>query len=63
MNKSQVIGGVVCLIIAAGLAAVSFALPPEKVWFSVGENNIPLVPIIVGALGLLLLVTARRKEA
>ena len=64
MNKSQVIGGIICLVIAACLAAVSFALSPEKVWFLVGENNIPLVPIVLAVIGVLLLVTAWvRREA
>lgn len=64
MNKSQVIGGIVCLVVAAFLAAVSLALSPEKVWFLVGENNIPLVPIVLAVIGVLLLVTAwMRREA
>ncbi|UCG25890.1 MAG: hypothetical protein JSW55_07860 [Chloroflexota bacterium] len=62
MNKSQLIGGIVCLVIAAFLAAVSLSLPPEKVWFLVGENNIPLAPIVVAVIGILLLVTARRGQ-
>lgn len=63
MNKSQLIGGIVCLVIAAFLGVLYFALSPEKFMFLVGENNIPLAPIILGAIGLLLLVTARRSEA
>lgn len=64
MDKSQLIGGIVCLIIAAFLGVLYFALPPEKLMLLVvGENNIPLAPIILAAIGLLLLVTARRSEA
>ena len=63
MNKSQVIGGIICLVLAAFLAVVSFTLPPEKLMFMVGENNnIPLAPIILAIIGILLLVTARRGE-
>ena len=64
MNKSQLAGGIICLVIAAFLVAVSLALPPEKLWFLVGENNIPLAPIVVAVIGILLLLTAwRGREA
>jgi hypothetical protein len=63
MSKSQVIGGIVCLVIALFIAVVSFTLPAEKLMFMVGENNnIPLVPIILGIIGLLLLATAGRSK-
>jgi len=63
MSKSQVIGGIVCLVIALFIAVVSFTLPAEKLMFMVGENNnIPLVPIILGIIGLLLLATAGRGK-
>ena len=49
-----------------GFAIVSFALPPEKLMFMVGENNnVPLVPIILTVIGVLLLATAglgKKKE-
>lgn len=63
MNKSQVVGGIICLLVAAFLTVAYFALPSEKLMFLVGDNNIPLAPIVVGILGLLLLITARRREA
>jgi hypothetical protein len=66
MNKSQVIGGIVCLVLAVLLAIVSFSLPPEKLMFMVGENNnIPLAPIILTVIGVLMLATAglgRKRE-
>ena len=61
MDKSQVIGGIVCLIIAAFLTVAYFALPPEELGFLVGENNLPLAPIVLGIIGLLLLITARKR--
>jgi TRAP-type uncharacterized transport system fused permease subunit len=61
MDKSQLIGGIVCLIIAVFLTVAYFALPPEELFFLVGENNIPLAPIVLGIIGLLLLITARRR--
>jgi len=61
MNKSQVIGGIICLVLAGFLAVVSFTLPPEKLMFMVGaNNNVPLAPIILAIIGILLLVTAGR---
>lgn len=62
MSKSQVIGGIVCLVLALFLGAVSIALPSEKLMFLVGDNNIPLAPIILAIIGILLLVTARRGQ-
>jgi len=63
MIKSQLIGGIVCLVIAAFLAVVSFTLPPEKLMFMVGaNNNIPLAPIILAIIGVLLLATAGRGK-
>lgn len=66
MNKSQIIGGVICLVVAVFLAIVSFTLPPEKLMFMVGaNNNVPLAPIILAIIGVLLLATAglgKKKE-
>lgn len=66
MNKSQIIGGIICLVLAVFLAIVSFALPPEKLMFMVGaNNNVPLAPIILAIIGVLLLATAglgKKKE-
>jgi len=59
MNKGQMIGGIVCLVLAAGIAAVSWGLPPEKLMFMVGRINIPMV--ILAVVGLALLVTARKR--
>ena len=62
MEKSQVIGGIICLVLAAFLTVVYIQLPPEKLMFMVGDNNVPLPPIILAVTGLLLLITARRKK-
>jgi hypothetical protein len=63
MDRSQLIGGIVCLVIAAFLTVIYFALPFEEQWFLVGENNVPLAPIILAIIGLLLLINARRGTA
>jgi len=66
MSKSQVTGGIICLVLAIFLAIVSFSLPPEKLMFMVGaNNNIPLAPIILVVIGVLLVATAgwgKKKE-
>jgi len=63
MDRSQLIGGIICLLLAAFFTVIRFALPVDEQWFLVGEANIPLIPIILALLGLLLLLTARRREA
>lgn len=62
MSKSQVIGGIICLVVAVGLGAVYYALPTEKLFYF-GDNTFPFPPVILAVLGLLLLVTARRRTA
>jgi hypothetical protein len=53
------IGGIVCLVVAAGLAALSWKLPSSKLLFMVGQISIPMVVLAVA--GLALLVTAKRR--
>ncbi len=62
MNKGQLIGGVVCLAVAALLAVLMVTLPEGKVVFMIGGRNLPIVPAsILGVLGLWLVVTAVRR--
>ena len=59
MNKSRAIWGVVCLALAGLLAVLNLTLSPEKLIFTVGDQNMPWVPpIILGVLGLILLGSA-----
>jgi hypothetical protein len=58
MNKSNLIWGIVCLLIAGGLTAVNLALPPEKVMFQIGGTNMPWVPpVVLAIVGIILLAT------
>jgi mannose/fructose-specific phosphotransferase system component IIA len=59
MKKGQMIGGLVCLAVAAVLAVASWRLPPEKLMFVVGGINIPM--IVWAVAGVALLVTARKR--
>ena len=59
MNKTRLIWGIICLLIAVGLAVANLRLPPENLMFTVGNQNMPWVPVvIVGIVGIVLLATA-----
>ena len=59
MNKSRLIGGIICLAMAGLLAVLTFALPENKMMFMVGGTNVPIAPaIILGIVGIVLLATA-----
>jgi hypothetical protein len=59
MNKSKLIWGTVCLVITGGLAIANLRLPPEDMMFTIGDQNMPWVPVaILGVLGLILLGSA-----
>jgi hypothetical protein len=59
MNKSQFIGGIICLVLAGFLTVINLRLPPEDLMFMVGDENIPwLPPIIFGILGVVMLSMA-----
>lgn len=59
MNKGQVIGGIICLALAALLAVLNWRLPADKLMFMVGGINVPM--IILAIAGLVLLITARKR--
>ena len=62
MNKGKLIGGGICLGIAVLLVILNFTLPPEKLIFTVGDQNMPFVPpIMLGIAGGVLLFSAFTK--
>ena len=62
MNKMQIIWGVICLVVAALLAILNLILPPESLMFQIGDINMPWVPpVVLAAVGIVLLATARKK--
>jgi hypothetical protein len=62
MNKSRLIWGVICLVIAGGLAVANLTLPPENISFLVEGENMPWVPVaVLGILGIWLLATAGQR--
>ena len=63
MNKSKLIWGVVCLVIAGGLAVLNLTLPKEDLMFQIGDVNMPWVPpVVLGILGIILLATSAQPE-
>jgi hypothetical protein len=63
MNKSQLIGGIICLALAGLFTVLYFALPASEFMFMVGNTNMPMVPaVILAIVGVVLLVTARGGE-
>jgi uncharacterized membrane protein len=63
MNKSRLIWGIICLVLAGLLAVLNATLPPENMMFMIGDRNLPIVPAIVLAIvGVFLLATAGGGE-
>ena len=63
MNKSRLIWGIICLVIAGGLSVANLALPPENLMFMVGDVNMPWIPpIVLGIVGIVLLATMNQPE-
>jgi uncharacterized membrane protein len=63
MNKSRLIWGIVCLVIAGGLTVANLRLPPENLMFQVGDVNMPWVPpVVLAIVGVILLASSFRGE-
>jgi hypothetical protein len=63
MNKGRLIGGFVCVVLAALLAIFLVALPEGSVSFMIGDSNQPIVPIIVLAgIGVALISSAWQRQ-
>jgi hypothetical protein len=63
MNKSKLVWGIICLVIAGGLTIANLTLPPENLMFQVGDINMPwLPPIVLGIVGIILLATVNQPE-
>lgn len=63
MNKSKLIWGIICLVIAGVLAVANLRLPPEDLMFQVGDINMPWIPpVVLGIVGIVLLATVNKPE-
>lgn len=64
MNKSKIVWGIICILIAVGLVVANLTLPPENLMFQVGAVNMPWIPpVVLGIVGVVLLATANQPEA
>jgi hypothetical protein len=63
MNKSNLIWGIICLLIAAGLTTANLILPEENLMFQVGDINMPWAPpVVLGIIGIILLANINKPE-
>ena len=63
MNTSRLVWGIICLVLAAGLAVLNVVLPPEILMFMVCDANMPILPpIILGVVGVVLLATSGQPK-
>ena len=63
MNKSRLIGGIICLVIAGVLTVANLRLPPENMMFQIGDTNMPWIPpVVLAIVGIILLATAFRAD-
>ncbi len=64
MNKSKLIWGIICLVIAGGLLYANLTLPPESLMLTVGGQNMPwLGPVAFAVVGIVLLATSKKGES
>ncbi len=62
MDKSKLIWGIICLVIAGVLTVVYFTLPPDNLMFQIGNLNMPWVPpVVLGIIGVILLATMNQQ--
>ena len=63
MNKTRLIWGIICLVIAGVLVVANLRLPPENLMFQVGDVNMPWVPpFVLGIVGIILVGLAFRGD-
>lgn len=63
MNKSKLIWGIICLVIAGGLTVANLTLSPENLMFQIGNLNMPWIPpVALGIVGIILLATMNQPE-
>jgi len=63
MNKSRLIGGILCLVIAGFLTIANLRVGPENMMFQIGDINMPWVPpVVLAIIGIVLLATSFRGE-
>ena len=62
MNKSNLIWGIICLVLAGGLTVANLTLPPENLMFQIGDQNMPWVPpVVLAIVGIVLLANSTQQ--
>ena len=62
MKMSNLIWGIICLVVAGGLAVANLTLPPENLTFQVGDKNMPwMPPVVLAIIGIILLATSKQQ--
>jgi hypothetical protein len=58
VNRSRLVWGVICLVLAGALGVLCIVLPPENFMFQIGDQNMPWIPaVVLGIVGIVLLAT------
>ncbi len=64
MNKTRLIWGIVCLVLAGILGALYLTLGAQSMRFQIGDQNLPWVPVVVlGVVGIVLLAVSFGGES
>lgn len=62
-NVPRLTVGFICLALAALIAVLTLVLPEDRMMFTVGDQNLPIVPaIFLAVLGIVLIVTSRARR-
>lgn len=63
MNKTRLIWGAICLVLAVVLVIVDLTLPSGSLVFMIGDTNMPWIPpVVLGVVGIVLLATIRSRQ-
>ena len=64
MNKTRLVWGIVCLVLAVLLGVLNLVLPADSIHFNLGKANLPwFPPAALGVVGIVLLVLASEPRA
>jgi hypothetical protein len=63
MKRSNLVWGIICLVIAGGLTVANLSLPSEDLMFQIGDKNMPWVPpVVLAVIGVIILATSTQGE-
>ena len=63
LHVGRLVGGIICLAIGAFLGLLTFILPEDQLMFTIGDENLPMVPaLILAAVGIWLIATSKQAK-